>query len=512
MPLDDPGQREFLAHRIEIEFALGKRNLFDFYKMAWPIMDSSAYVHGNHLRVIAYNLQLAARREIRRLLICIPPRYSKSLMCSVAFPAWVWTWWPAAKFITCSYDQKLATRDSLATRRLVESHWYQARWPHVRLERDQHQKMWYQTTEGGVRYVGSPSSGVTGHGSDFNLFDDPHNVIQGESDADRLEAKTFWFESMSSRFNNPELGISMVVQQRVHQGDVAGECINRGYHTVVFPARFEANHPQRNPYDWRRIDGEPLWPEKFTDDVLEGLWEQLRDYAVAGQQQQRPTAREGGLFKREWFEIVDELPDGIQWVRAWDFAGTKKSQKTDPDWTVGCKIGIDPKTSIIYIAHIIRDRRDPAGVQALVKTVAEQDGKQVRIWIPQDPAQAGKFQAFIFVTQVLAGFAVHAELMTENKRDRADPFAAQAGVGNVKLYRANWNNDFLDEVTSFPAGLHDDIVDAASSGYSLLMDPNMGFLDFARAEMERQRTEQERLRQEAIERAKPQGPRSPNIR
>jgi hypothetical protein len=107
------------------------------------------------------------------LLICIPPRYSKSLLASVAFPAWVWTWWPSAKFISCSYDQKLATRDSLGTRRLIEHPWYRERWPEVRLERDQHQKMWYQTTAGGVRYVGSPSTGVTGHGADFAEFDDP---------------------------------------------------------------------------------------------------------------------------------------------------------------------------------------------------------------------------------------------------------------------------------------------------------------------------------------------------
>jgi predicted phage terminase large subunit-like protein len=494
MPFDDDLGGKLLEHRIAVERDLGLRSFYDFYLMAWPVMDPEPFVPGKHIRVISYHLQLAARREIKRLVICIPPRYSKSLLSSVAFPAWVWTWWPSAKFITCSYDQKLATRDSLATRRLVESPWYQSRWPEVRFERDQHQKMWYQTTAGGVRYVGSPSSGVTGHGSDFNLFDDPHNIVQGESDADREQARVFWFESMSSRFNNPAQGVSLVIQQRVHQSDVAGECIRRGYHHVILPARFEHNHPEKHAYDWRKVDGEPLWPEKFTDHVLTGLWTTLKDYATAGQQQQRPTSREGGLFKREWFEVVDTLPEGLVWVRAWDFAGTEKTMKSDPDWTANCKIGINPKTKVVYIANVARDRQDPGGVEQMMKATANQDGKNIRIFIPQDPGQAGKAQVHYYVTQVLQGYMVSSEIMSQNKRDRADPLAAQAKVGNVKLYRANWNVDFLEELASFPAGSHDDQVDAAASGYNQLIHGNTGLLDFMRQQQDKRTAEEDAAR------------------
>jgi predicted phage terminase large subunit-like protein len=481
MPFDPNATGEFLAKRIEAERELGKRSFHDFYLMAWPYIDPAPFVPGKHIRVITYHLQLAARQQIRQLLVCIPPRYSKSLLCSVAFPAWVWTWWPSAKFISCSYDQRLATRDSLATRRLIEHPWYRARWPEVKLERDQHQKMFYQTTAGGQRYVGSPHTGVTGHGSDFNFFDDPHDVVNAESEADRVRAISFWFESMSSRFNNPERGVSIVIGQRTNQGDVQGECVRRGYHTVVLPARYEPDHPERHTYDWRRTPGEPLWPEKFTDEVLDGLWTTLRDYAVAGQQQQRPTAREGGLFKREWFEVLDEMPtDGITWVRGWDFAGTAKSVKADPDWSVGVKLGKHNATGILYIASVIRFREDPGGVQQRVKAVAQQDGPTSKIAIPQDPAQAGKFQAQQYVTQVLPGYPVTAFPQSDSKVDRADPFAAQCRAGNVKVYRANWTEAFLDELCSFPAGSHDDQVDAAATAYMLLMDNTTGILDFMR--------------------------------
>lgn len=483
MPFD-PENQAFLDQRVETESELGKRSFYDFYLMAWPTMDPEPFVEGKHIRIIAYHLQLAARREIRQLVICIPPRYSKSLLCSVAFPAWVWTWWPSAKFITCSYDQKLATRDSAATRRLVESHWYQERWPHVRFLRDQNQKMWYHTTEGGVRYVGSPTSGVTGHGSDFNLFDDPHNVISAESDADRDKAATFWFESMSSRFNNPRRSVSIVVGQRVHAKDVPGRCMQRGYYKVVLPARYEPDHPDLSAFDWRKTPGQPLWKEKFGDPELVTLFATLKEYATAGQQQQRPTSREGGLFKRDWFEIVDTLPADIVWVRAWDLAGTEQSQGDDPDWTAGCKIGVCVSTKVIYIANVVRDRLDPGGVQTLVKNTASQDGKSCAIFIPQDPGQAGKAQVHDYVTLVVPGYPVHSEIMQKNKVDRADPLSAQAKAGNVKLYRAKWNEDFLDEVTAFPAGAHDDQVDAASSGYTHLMSSPTGLLDYYRQQAE----------------------------
>lgn len=472
---------EFLEKRIEAEAELGRRSFYDFYKLAWPTLDSEPYVDGSHIRVITYHLQLAARREIQQMVICIPPRHSKSLLCSVAFPAWIWTWWPSAKFITVSYDLKLATRDSAATRRLIESPWYQARWPNVRLLPDQNQKMWYLTTAGGVRYVGSPASGVTGHGADFIINDDPHDYQKGENEKLRERAWTFQFETLPSRFNSPERGVSLVIQQRVAENDVAGECIKRGYYTVVLPARYEHDHPQRSLFDWRTKEGEPLWPGKFTERVLRGLWATIKSaFAIASQQQQRPTAREGGLFKREWFEIVDTLPTGLTWVRSWDFAGTKKSMKADPDHTVGCKMGFDPKTKIIYIANVVRFQEDPGGVETRIKNIAVQDGTSCKIFLPQDPAQAGKAQINHYVTSVLQGYPVVWATMQEGKLDRADPLSAQAKAGNVKLYRAEWNEPFLEELNSFPRGAHDDQVDAAATGYTVLSSGSTGMLDFMR--------------------------------
>jgi predicted phage terminase large subunit-like protein len=475
----------FLSQRIAVERELGQRSFADFYAMAWSTMDPEPFLPGNHIRVIAYHLQRAARRDVLKLVVCIPPRHSKSLMCSVCFPAWVWTWWPAAKFITASYDHKLAGRDSLASRRLIESPWYQERWGDiVQLQPDQNQKLHYQNKAGGVRFVGSPGSGVTGHGCDFALFDDPHDITSGESDAERLEARIFWFETMSGRFNNPAKGVSIVIQQRVHEQDVAGECIRRGYHVVVLPARFEHKHPNLHAYDWRTKEGQPLWPEKFTDAVLTGLWQTLGGadgYAVAGQQQQRPQPREGGMFKRHWFKIVEALPTGIIWVRAWDLAGTEATGNTDPDWTAGVKFGFHPESKRYFVGNVVRDRLDPGGVDRMILNTAILDGHQVAIFLPQDPGSAGKADVRAKVSN-LAGYAIKTEPMTGSKATRATPLASQAEAGNVFLYRADWNEDFLAEICAFPTGMHDDQLDAVACGFNLFIDSTSGLLEFFKAQ------------------------------
>lgn len=500
MPRDEIAPSEvsaFLSKRVEIERDLGRQSFVDFYRMAWPVLDPEPYSAGNHIRVICYHLQLAARRDIQQLLVCIPPRHSKSLLCSVAFPAWVWTWWPSAKFITCSYDQTLATRDALASRRLVESPWYQQRWPEVRFQADQNQKTYYETTAGGLRFVGSPGAGVTGHGSDFSLFDDPHDITRGESETTRNRARTFWFETMSGRFNNPMRGVSIVVQQRVHAADVASECIKRGYHTVVLPARFEPEHPQRHRFDWRTKVGEVLWPEKFTETVLERLWRTLggdQSYAVAGQQQQRPVPREGGLFKRPWFKMLETLPAPIVWVRAWDWAATEADGASDPDWTAGVKLGLHRETGQYIVGNVVRARVDPAGLERMLINTAQQDGKDVAIFLPQDAAAAGKVMLSYQIKQ-LAGFVVKFGTMAGSKQVRSMPFATQAAAGNVALYRADWNDDFLDELTQFPNGRHDDQVDAVACAFNMFIEQTTGLLDWFAAQAQDVQSADDRLRE-----------------
>lgn len=169
------------AQRVEIERELGKRSFYEFFKLAWHQLDPVKFLDNWHIKLVCDELQAAACREHRNLVVCIPPRHGKSLIVSQAFPAWVWTWWPAAKFITASYAMDLATRDAVATRRLVQSEWYQARWGGpTAIKADRDRITFYETEAGGYRMATSTNARVTGFGADIILCLPPDAVVRTE--------------------------------------------------------------------------------------------------------------------------------------------------------------------------------------------------------------------------------------------------------------------------------------------------------------------------------------------
>ena len=195
----------------------------------------------------------------------------------------------------------------------------------------------------------------------------------------------------------------------------------------------------------------------------------MTSHAAAGQLQQRPTAREGGLFKREWFSNpVKRVPDKqLDLVRAWDLASAS-DVSIDPDYTVGLLMGRDRDTHMLFIIDVIRGRFSPGERQRKIISTATLDGTACRIRIPQDPGSAGKFDAH-HLAGLLQGHRVSSEREQGNKENRADPFVAQCEHGFVKLVEAPWNRDFVDELCAFPNWAHDDQVDAASAAFRALV-------------------------------------------
>lgn len=485
--------------RVRLQARLGPRRFAAFFRMAWPHIDTNHLLWNWHIDLVCDEMERAARRECLESVICIPPRSLKSQIVSVAFVAWVWTWFPGAKFITSSNDMTLATRDAVKTRRLVKSDWYQARWgpnspwleplsdgrphPGVSIEWDQDNKTYYETTAGGHRFVCSPGTNVTGHGGDFVVVDDPHPAQKAESDLERRGVTEWWRETISSRLNDQNFGVKLVVQQRLHQDDLAGVCMRLGYHKVVLPMEFEPDHPDRCPDDPRTTPGELLHPERTGHDALARLKTSFGPYASAGQLQMRPAPREGGLFKRHWFKVIDVIEGRvIRRVRRWDLAGREKRDGADPDWTCGVKIALlENKTFVIE--HVIRFREDPNDVEAIIKSVGRADGQAVPVWLPQDPGQAGLSQK-TYLARALAPLPVYFKPETGKKEMRAEPFRAQAAAGNVYMLRGDWNEDFLSELASFPNGSHDDQVDAAAGAFVELFGGSTGLLDWMRHELE----------------------------
>ncbi len=170
----------------------------------------------------------------------------------------------------------------------------------------------------------------------------------------------------------------------------------------------------------------------------------------------------GNLFKREWFQIVEEMPVFInRSVRYWDLAATPKRPGADPDYTAGVRID-HANDGMFYVVDVQHMRGTPAEVEQRIAQTATLDGPGTQIVIEQEPGASGVNTIYHYVTRVLADFTVRGQRATGSKLERAGPVSSQAEVGNIKLLRGGWIGTFLDELESFPFGGHDDQVDAMS--------------------------------------------------
>ena len=178
---------------------------------------------------------------------------------------------------------------------------------------------------------------------------------------------------------------------------------------------------------------------------------------------------DGELFKREWFSPVErhQLPtSGLNAVRYWDLAATEpNAANRDPDWTVGLRLDWHQTTGDYFITDIVRERRGPGAIEELVKKTAARDGRQVTIVIEQEPGAAGVQALARYKRHVLAGYSVRAKRPTGDKLTRATPVAATAENGLIHIVRGRHLHAFLDELSSFPHGRHDDCVDALAGAH-----------------------------------------------
>lgn len=180
-------------------------------------------------------------------------------------------------------------------------------------------------------------------------------------------------------------------------------------------------------------------------------------------------AAAGVLFQAGWFKYLDQKPANFsQIVRRWDFAATEPTKEfSDPDWTRGVKMG-KTRDNKFVVLDVRSCRKRPAGVEELVTQTAREDGRGVRIDVPDDPGSAGKTVAEHYVS-LLAGYDVHAIKETGDKETRARPYSAQVEGGNVYLLRGPWNHEYVTELEAFPTeGIHDDLVDASSGAFVTL--------------------------------------------
>lgn len=452
---------ELLAAADDATREICRRSLADFARRSWPILEPSADLKwGWALDAICEHLEAVTAGDLKRLLMNVPPGSMKSLLTGVIWPAWEWgpRGLPHHRFLGTAHKQDLAVRDNLKCRRLIRSPWFQRLWP-VALVSDQDAKTKFENEKTGFREAMAFTS-MTGSRGDRVILDDPHSVDDANSTVKLAGDITTFREALPSRVNNDQSAI-VIVMQRLHEQDVSAVAVDLGYEHLMIPMRFEPERRCSTSIGWqdpREVEGELMFPERFPPQQVAELEQTLGSYATAGQLQQRPAPRSGGMFQRGDFEIVDAIPAGRRRkVRAWDFAATEVAPGKRPDWTVGLLMSL--VGDVFYIEDVTRGQWKPSKVEETLTNTASQDGTDVTIRLPEDPGAAGKSDAATKV-KLLKGYPVKAERVTGEKSIRARPASAQCEAGNVKLVRGPWNSAFLDEVCVFPAGSNDDQVDA----------------------------------------------------
>lgn len=488
-----------------------ERKLIDFIRNGWEALEpGQPFVTGWAVEATCDHLQAVTEGHIKRLLINVPPGCTKSMTTSVFWPAWEWgpRGMASNRYILAAHEQNLAIRDNVRSRDLMLNEWYQEHWgEYVQFKGDVNAKTYYENKATGWRMASSVGSGLTGYRGDRLILDDPHSIRKADSDAFREEVLRWFAETLPTRLNKPSESAIVIIMQRVHERDVAGLILAEelGYEHLMLPMEFEPErkcysivkpsyikNPKKVKVKWnehhkswvpdkqgthekysvdpRTKDGELLWPARFSEQSVDELKKALRSwggsYAEAGQLQQRPAPRGGGMFQKDDFNVVDKAPEGGRTVRGWDLAGTDKKANKKAAYTVGCKIRL--VNGNIYILDVARKQVSPSGVEKMILANTQRDGHGIVQDFPQDPGQAGKAQKFA-IAKLLHGYTFVFSPETGSKEDRATPLAAQSESGNVYLVRADWNQSFINEAALFPNGQFKDQIDAASRAYYCLL-------------------------------------------
>ncbi|RPH64978.1 MAG: terminase [Acidobacteria bacterium] len=477
---------ELRWHRAAIEKSLAEDRLVNFIRMLWPVVEPGReFIRGWAIDAICEHLEAVTSGEIKRLLINVPPGFMKSLATCVFWPAWEWGPRNRAdlRYIFAGYVGSLTVTNNMKLRRLVESDTYQALWGNrVKLADDQNAKTMFENTRTGFALATSVGGAVMGKRGDRAILDDPNNTKDVDSDAKLDGALQFLTEVLPTRVNDEQTFAQVTIMQRTGDRDVSGHILSSHFGDVhlCIPMEWRTGHPyiayahKPTAISWsdpRTVDGELAFPERFSREGVDALKIQLAswggDYAVAGQLDQLPIPRGGGMFAEEWFDQVcelDEVPAGGVTVRSWDFAGSVR--KTSP-FTASTKIKRAPNGKL-YLLDVTCDRIEAAGLEDHVAMTCNADAQDTIIDVPQDPGQAGKVQ----VSAMARRFHGRTFLFSPesgSKEHRAQPIASQCKAKNLILVRGAWNRGFVNEAKSFPRGMFKDRIDALSRGYARLV-------------------------------------------
>jgi len=591
-----------------------KKSLSKFIRFMWSELEpGTPYIHGWHIDAICEHLEAVTAGQIRNLLVNMPPRHMKSLSGTVCWPMWEWLEYPHHKFLCASYAMNLSIRDSLKSRRMINSPKFKKFFGHLfSLTKDQNAKIRFDNNHYGYRLATSVDGMGTGEGGDrvvcldhntkislkigvlnigyivenkinaevwsynkiknknelqtilnwyeseteniIHIFldsmvspnltctpnhpifvlgkgyiyaenvkagdmvrdinnrqimviyvrkiqekrkmynievksnnnyyankilvhncDDPTSTSQADSDLKRENSLVWWSETMSTRLNNPKTGAKVIFMQRQNARDLSGYVLERGgYEHLILPCEYEGSKKITSLgfVDPRKEDGELLWPERFGRLEIDNLKKEMGAYAVAGQLQQRPAPRSGGLVKREWFQFFKLLKnangsipisDYEYIVHSWDTAFKTGEEN---DFSVNTIWGV--KKNGYYLLARWKDKVEFPELERVCLFLANQITPN--LILIEDKASG---QSLIQALKKRTRLAIKAIKVDRDKYSRLNACSGVFEGGLVYLPENEpWIEDYIQNIITFPTAPYDDDVDSTTQALNYLAFKN----------------------------------------
>ena len=446
---------------LNVERELCRRSLAEFARRAWPVLEPAAELKwGWALDAICQHLEAVTDGRITRLLMNVPPGSMKSLLTGVIWPAWEWgpRGMPEMRFVGTAHEENLAVRDSRKCRDLIKSEWYQKLWP-VELAADLDGKREFGNTRKGIRQARAFTS-MTGVRGDRVILDDPISADNANSPAKLEAVKIAFTETLPTRVNSEKSAI-VVVMQRLNEADVSGVILEMGlpYVHLCIPMEYEPDRKCRTAIGWedpRTTPGELMFPERFGQAQVDELKKTLGPYGSAGQLQQRPAPRGGGIIKGEWFQYYEHVP-----ALEFRFITADTAQKTaqQNDYSVFQCWGRSKTGQAVLLDQIRGKWEAPELIENARKfwlKMRDSSGPTLRAMMVEDKVSG----TGLIQTLRREGIPVIPVQRDKDKVSRAYDAAPFIASGNVLLPQDRvFVDDLLAEAVTFPGGAHDDQLD-----------------------------------------------------
>lgn len=453
-------------------------------KVFGEVAPGSKYLNNWHIDVICDAIMDMYEGGNSRLMINMPPRYMKSLICSIALPAWMLGHNPKAQILCVSYNDELADKFAMNCRDVMQSDWYRELFPMTRLHQSRQSVNDFATTRGGGRMATSIGGTLTGRGADWIIIDDPQKSVDASSESQRAKLNEWYGSTLYSRLNDKATGKILLVMQRLHQDDLSGHLLDSGNQFKVIKLPVIATEDEswivKNRISGKtrvitRAKGEVLHPEREDMDVVMGIKNSMGEYAFVAQYQQDPCPPEGGIIKESWLKYYTMAQateiDPIKYCRiflSWDTANKTGEQNA---YSACCVILMTRENNKYkyYLLDVIRGKWEMPElikqVQRLYDTWKYDKGGQylVRLLI-EDMASGTQLIQMLSAQRDHRGYRFAIEPIKPNTDKVSRLIGASAYIENGTLLFPQdpqlWWPEFKKELLGFPNSKYKDQVDA----------------------------------------------------